>query len=93
MSEDFKPIRITLSNEAFAHLDKVMNDAKFRSYSSTIEECIRAINDIISEIHYTSGKKGKVTIPVSDVTDSWDRILMRMYRFTGRRPSRPYKEK
>ena len=93
MSEEFKPIRITLSHEAYAQMEKIMEDAKFRSYSSTIEECIRAINDIISEIHFTSGETGKVSIPISNISDSWDRITMRMYRFTGRRPSPPYEKR
>ena len=91
MSEEFKPIRITLSDEAFYRLDKIMNDARFRSYSSTIEECIRAVYDITNEIYAITGKKKgepitSVTLCTEDVGESWIRIMMRMNRFTNIRP-------
>jgi len=88
MSEEFKPIRITLSEEAFDRLDRIMKDASFRNHSSAIEECIRAIFDIIDEIQVVAGKRGdpSVEIKEKDLRDSMMRITMRMYRFTGRRP-------
>ena len=88
MSEEFKPIRITLSDEAFDRLETIMKDATFRSYSSTIEECIRAVYDITLEIYAVAGTKGDppIDIPVKDLRDSMMRVIMRMHRFTGRRP-------
>jgi len=88
VSEEFKPIRITLSEEAFDRMGTIMKDAAFRSCSSTIEECIRAVFDIINEIHAVAGKRGDppLTVNIKDLSDSWTRIIMRMYRFTGRRP-------
>ena len=94
LSEEFKPIRITLSEEAFYRMEKIMKDAKLRSYSSTIEECIRAIYDIITEIHAIGGKRGdpQITILSEDVEDGMMRIIFRMQRLTGRRPA-PHREK
>jgi len=94
MSEEFKPIRITLSEEAFDRMEKIMKGAKFRSYSSTIEECIRAIFDIIDEIHVVGGEKDDSTVHTpSDeyLVDSMIRIIMRMRRFTGRTIARTKK--
>jgi len=84
MSEEFKPIRITLSEEAFTRLDKIMKDAKFRSYSSTIEECIRVISDIIGDVKsLTDEVNGKiVTIHDDQMIDTLLRISLRMTRFT-----------
>jgi len=95
MSEEFKPVRITLSEEAFDRMDKIMKDAKFRSYSSTIEECIRAISDIIKEIHIIAGERGAPEVYPSDqeCIDSLNRIAMRMHRFTERILIRTYKKK
>jgi len=86
MSEEFKPIRITLSEEAFDQMDKIMKDAKFRSYSSTIEECIRAIHGIIQEMEILMSKENDstITIPHQEMIDTLLRINMRMVRFTGR---------
>lgn len=95
MSQDvFKPIRITLSEEAFDRMNYIMEHAKFRSYSSTIEECLRAIFDIIGEIHAVAGKKDDPdqVVDMLDIRDSWDRIIMRMYRFTSRRTGPKPKE-
>lgn len=87
MSEEFKPVRITLSQEAFDRMEVIMRGAAFRSYSSTVEECIRVVFDIVKEIESTAGKRRDRTINVPQRVriDSWNRILMRMTRFTGRR--------
>lgn len=88
MSEEaeFKSMRITLSEEAFDRLEKIMKDAKFRSYSSTVEESIRAISDIMSDIYNIAGKRDD---PRKTVTDNmrrtlFNQIITRMGRFTGR---------
>ena len=44
---DFKPIRITLSQEAFERLEKIKTNAKFRSHSAAIEEVIRIFYDVL----------------------------------------------
>lgn len=86
MSEEFKPIRITLSEEAFNRLEVVMKVAKFRSYSSTIEECIRAIYDVMDEIYILAGEPSAPSVDLNpqDCTDSMHRIIVRMSRLTGR---------
>jgi hypothetical protein len=86
MSEEFKAVRITLSDEAFDRMDRIMKHAKFRNYSSTVEECIRAVDDIITEIHCIAGKRDspEVTATLEESSNAFDRIMMRMSRFTGR---------
>ena len=84
---DFKAIRITLSQEAFDKMDSIMKDAKFRSYSSTIEECIRTIDDIVGDIYSIAGHRNdpKVYHPTpADWTETLKKIILRMHRFTGR---------
>jgi hypothetical protein len=87
MSEEFKPIRITLSDEAFSSLDKIMKDAKFRSYSSTIEECIRVLSTIIADIHLVLGDRDKEFTPFTSIeaAQTFETIAIRMDRFTGRK--------
>jgi len=89
MSEEFKPIRITLSDEAFDRLDQIMKKAKFRSYSSTVEECIRVVHDIIDEIYTVAGVRDSPDITISgpNLADAMMRIIGQMSRFTGRRPA------
>lgn len=86
MPDEFKPIPITLSGEAFARMEYTMKEAKFRSYSSTIEECIRVVFDVINEIHLIAGAKDDPTTEpdIQDCLASLARIIVRMYRFTGR---------
>jgi hypothetical protein len=90
MAEEFKPIRITLSEEAYSQMEKIMTDSSFRSYSSTIEECIRATHDIIAEIQIVAGKAGEPVVrpTFEQGLESLNRIVMRMCRFTGRIPTR-----
>jgi len=87
--EELRAIRITLSEEAFSCLDKIMKESSFRNYSSAIEECIRATYDVTDEITELVGKRGDPPVEVSDAdcTGSLMRILMIMYRFSGRRPA------
>lgn len=86
MSEEFKPIRITLSQEAFDRMEYIMKNAKFRSYSSTIEECIRVVFEIINEIYLVAGSidDPAVQLQPQDCIDSLGRIIVRMFRFTGK---------
>jgi len=86
MSEEFKAIRITLSEEAFERLGKIMNTAAFRSNSSAIEECIRVVHNIIEDIWIVLGAKGA---PPGSFTDqqaayAFRTIAARMGRFTDR---------
>lgn len=86
----FKSMKITLSEEALDRVGKIMQYAAFRSYSSTIEECIRAVWDIMDEIFILAGERGEpeVHTTVEQGTESLNRIVMRMNRFTGRSPTR-----
>jgi len=86
MSEEFKPIRITLSEEAFDRMEKIMKGAKFRSASSTIEECIRVVFDIIGDVYLILGSKGAPITPFDDAqaARAFETIATRMDRFTGR---------
>ena len=83
MSEEFKPIRITLSEEAFDRLEKIMKGATFRNYSSTVEECIRVVFDIIGEIYTVQGGQEKATVDPNAAWMAYIRIATRMSRFTG----------
>ena len=89
MSEEFKPIRITLSQEAFDQMEKIMSKAAFRSYSSTVEECIRGIYDIIKEILILAGPPGSSPRrpTTREYTEAMTRVVVRMSRFTGKVPS------
>ncbi len=91
--ESFKAIRITLSEEAFDIMEKIMKDSSFRSYSSTIEESIRVLSDIINEIHTIAGERDENDVLISDAqcAEAFARIGVRLYRFTGRRPLYPKK--
>ena len=78
MSEEFKPIRITLSEEGFSRLEKIMKKASFRNYSSAIEECIRVVSDI-SDYVRPLGEFSEET-----AFNAFIVIATRMSRFTGK---------
>ena len=86
MSEGFKPIRITLSEEAFDRLEKIIKDASFRSYSSAIEECIRVVYDIILDVSEIAGKKGEPEKEFTPMQAFYKLVTIgtRIERFTGR---------
>jgi len=89
MSEEgFKPIRITLSDEAFERLEKIMKTAAFRSYSAAIEECIRVVYDIAGDIWLVAGGKNEPDKRISqiDAYNTFRTITIRMGRFTSRVP-------
>jgi len=52
MSEEvpFKSMKITLSEEAYEKLNILRQGGAFRSDSATIEECIRAVNDMLDDL-------------------------------------------
>ena len=87
MSEEaeLKSLRITLSEEAFDRLEQIMKDAKFRSYSSTVEECVRTIYDVMKDIRLIAGKTGPVGQTVTDQQryELFTRVVTKMGRFTG----------
>lgn len=83
MSEhEFKPIRITLSDEAFTRLEAMMEKAAFRSYSAAIEECIRAMYDIKGDIEVAieTGKK----VDEERCFHAFIKIATRMERIIGK---------
>ena len=82
MSEEFKSIRITLSEEAFDRMEEIMKKASFRSYSSTVEECIRAIYDVIRDLNRVMGTEGKLHTP-TELAYEYKTIATRLSRFTG----------
>ncbi|MCW3985296.1 MAG: hypothetical protein NWE91_02665 [Candidatus Bathyarchaeota archaeon] len=84
--EEFKSIRITLSDEAFERLERIMKDATFRSYSSTIEECVRVVSDLMTEIYHVAGRRDTpdVNVNVNDQCRTFERFVSRMTRFTNR---------
>lgn len=85
-TEEFKAIRITLSQEAFDRMEKIMKDAKFRSYSSTIEECIRITSDIMDDIYLLAGERDAPMCNVEDkdLAETMRHTIIRMSRITGR---------
>ena len=86
MSEEFKPIRITLSQEAFDRLEQITKHAAFRNYSSTIEECIRVVYEIMNDVYEVIGRKGESGkhFSQSEAFHTFIIIGTRMTRFTGR---------
>lgn len=87
----FKSMKITLSEEAIERLDSITKGASFRSNSSTIEECIRVVYDIIHELYSVVGTPDEEVKPTTRNAESsgFERIAMRMSRFTGRVLCRP----
>lgn len=87
MSEDFKAIRITLSDEAFGRLENIIKEASFRSYSSAIEECIRIVSEIALDVSDVIGVKNEPFKPFteSQANLGFNKIATRMQRITGRR--------
>ena len=96
MSEEtpFRSIKITLSEEALARLDFIVKQASFRSYSSGIEECIRAIYDLTKEVWSVTGQPEEPYVSASKDMESeaFKRITMRMSRFTRRILARKKKD-
>jgi len=79
-------MRITLSDEAFERLEKLMKIARFRSYSSTVEECIRTIYEIMNDIY---GIMGKPDDPARQISarmkeKGFEQIVTRMSRITNK---------
>lgn len=82
----FKSIKITLSSEALARLNFIVKEASFRSYSSGIEECIRAVYDLMYEAYSVVGDPTQqaVDMNVNERAEGFRRMIMRLSRFTGR---------
>jgi metal-responsive CopG/Arc/MetJ family transcriptional regulator len=82
----FKSLKITLSDEALARLDEIVRKASFRSYSSGVEECIRVVYDVMAETYSVIGElNAPITTPtIEEESRGFQRIVMRMSRFTGR---------
>ena len=55
----FRSIKITLSEEALNRLDAIQKQASFRSYSSSIEECIRVVYDMMNDVFNYLGTEDK----------------------------------
>ena len=81
----FKSLRITLSEEALRRLDQVMKEAAFRSSSSTVEECIRVVYEIMRDLKAQEEFSRKRGGEFSDeeMRDTFLRLTARMARFTG----------
>jgi len=86
MSEEFKAIRITLSEEARDRLAIIIGMAAFRSNSAAIEECIRVVYEIMRDIWVVLGEKDGPykAFDVADAALTFNTIATRMTRFTGR---------
>jgi hypothetical protein len=87
MSDEFKAVRITLSDEAFARLEEITKMASFRNYSSAIEECIRVVSEITADIYVVLGKKDDPPklFNSAEAELGFTTIATRMWRITGRR--------
>lgn len=86
MSEEFKAIRITLSEEAFERLETIMKTASFRSNSSAIEECIRVVYNMMNDIWLVLGEKDTPakSFTITETANAFNTIATRMSRFTDR---------
>jgi len=82
----FKSIRVTLSDEAVDRMEHIMKSARFRSASSTIEECIRVTYDLMQEVYSVSPPGAPPrTQSEAEVRSFFERAIMRLSRFTGAR--------
>lgn len=86
MSEEFKPIRITLSEEAFERLETIMKTASFRNNSSAIEECIRVVYNMMNDLWLVLGEKDtpEKSFTIAETANAFNTIATRMSRFTDR---------
>lgn len=83
MSEErFKSLRITLSDEALARLKRIKERGRFRSYSSAIEETIRAMFELMP-IYSTAIKRRerKGQLSRDDLQYFFDQCMAFLYRF------------
>ena len=82
--EPFRKIRLTLSEDAIEKIGTLKSEGYFRSDSMTVEECIRAIYDIVEDLKVSSGASRKKPILIDDQTASeiFGRIAIRLSRFT-----------
>jgi len=86
MSEEtpFKPIKITLSEEAMRRLRELRTRGYFRSDSATIEEIIRTLYEIaydVSDVIDRAMGKKLEKAPVGDQAEALRRIGIRLGRF------------
>lgn len=83
--EPFQKIRITLSEVAIDKLAVLRTQGYFRSDSATVEECIRAIFDVVEEFS-TMFKRiaDNKTLSTDDKIDTLLRIGLSVRRFVPR---------
>ena len=79
----FRSMKITLSEEAVDMLDTLRKRGAFRSYSMTIEECIRAIDAVTTDLAalwsiYSPPEK---QFPSRVLMEAFRRYSMRLMRF------------
>ena len=90
----FKSIKITLSEDALDMLDALRKVGSFRSYSMTVEECIRSIFDVSQDITGSIQHAREMgTKPISPIQQSviLQRLSLRLKRFI--RPPKEEKKK
>ena len=85
MSEEkpFKSMRITLSDDAVEKLTIIKKRGRFRSYSGTIEEVIRAMYELIpiySVVYRSQGEAEGLTSEALQLVV--DRTMAYLYRFS-----------
>jgi len=92
MSEEvpFKSLKITLSDEAIAKLQKLRTTAALRSDSATIEECIRTFYEIAMDVYYEADRAAQSALSTNSKLKPIDigtqaellrKIFLRMTRF------------
>lgn len=86
MSEEvpFKSIKITLSEDAIEKLAKLRQRGSFRSDSATIEECVRVIYDISSDLFIEIDSvlaRNLKQMPLETQAELLKRIGIRIQRF------------
>jgi len=81
----FRPMKITLSEAAIDMLYKLKQKGAFRSYSMTIEECIRTIDLISMDMTAMWNTYGDKSFPPSAVMEAFRRYSITMSRFLAHR--------
>ncbi|MCJ7630836.1 hypothetical protein MUP77_00310 [Candidatus Bathyarchaeota archaeon] len=89
MSEEevpFKSLKITLSDDVLEKLALLLRTGSFRSQSSTIEECIRAVYDVSLDMValLNTVPQAQTMLPAAQ-QEAFRRYMMRMMRFVASR--------
>jgi len=77
----FKSMKITLSEDAIDKLGELVKMGSFRSYSSAVEECIRAVYDVSLDMGILFKSTQGQILPPNAQQEAFRRYFLRLTRF------------